>query len=222
MFKKTVFLISGKLRAGKNQFADYLYQEFKNKFNLKVSYDSFAQPVKDNTKTDFKPIYEYLNVIVNKLKDTIETIEMSTYEYNKLNELLNLIKVEDKNFYEEKTKLTRMLLQIYGTDIFRNKVNNDYWASALLKNLLQKEDDVILITDVRFLNEIDIIKNQNYFNVFTIRVNRPMDRNDMVNEHQSEKALDGYEKWDYVINNDSTLENLNGEAKRIIKTIMNG
>lgn len=177
---KTVVLVSGKLQSGKNTFADMCIDILKEKYN--VSYDYFARLLKERCKEDFKPLVEYVN--------SLNLEELHTV---------------DDNWFENKNKLTRILLQIYGTEVFRNRVDQNYWANELVKNVKSSDSDIIFVTDVRFPSEITALENEK-MKVVKVRINRNIDRNDVVNEHESEKALDDYSSWDYVFENNGTLE----------------
>lgn len=55
-------------------------------------------------------------------------------------------------------KLTpRWVLQYWGTDVLRNHFHDDMWI-ACLENKLRTNSDNVVITDVRFANEIRAIK----------------------------------------------------------------
>lgn len=75
-----------------------------------------------------------------------------------------------------------------------------------------------IITDVRFPNEVKAIEDRDGF---VIRVNRALkhpslDVNmQMVNEHESETALDNH-KFEYIIDNNSTIEELIEQIRTIL------
>ena len=54
-------------------------------------------------------------------------------------------------------------MQTIGTDIMRNHIDSMYWVKSFEKELIKSisENKVILIGDVRFENEIDIIHKWN-------------------------------------------------------------
>lgn len=56
---------------------------------------------------------------------------------------------------KEEKKLIRPFLVCWGTDIMRS-INNDIWIEKLSANLLN--DHVNIITDLRFTNELDWVK----------------------------------------------------------------
>ena len=52
----------------------------------------------------------------------------------------------------------RYILQYWGTEVCRNGFHNDIWIASL-ENKIRKTVDNVVITDVRFPNEIAAIKN---------------------------------------------------------------
>lgn len=211
---KKVILISGKMRSGKNQFAEYLRDYLQN-FGI-VKTDLFAKGVKDGAKEDFKELQTYLNNFVDSLlSDEYDIGDV------KLIEKLKTLKISDDNWYEDKTEITRRLLQIYGTEIFRNRVDDDYWIKEVNYRLVNTNADYILLTDVRFINEIERLDNT-YYESITIRINRNNDLNNSVNEHPSEKELDFYDKFNYTIDNNGSLDDLRLQAIRIADEIIGG
>ena len=52
----------------------------------------------------------------------------------------------------------RHTLQLWGTEVARNAYHNDIWVGSL-ENRLRKTQNNTVITDCRFPNEIDVIKN---------------------------------------------------------------
>ena len=116
------------------------------------------------------------------------------------------------------------MLQIYGTEIFRNRVDDNWWVKQVFDRwcayFSNKEilNGAYIVTDVRFPNEI------NYFSqlmcpLVTVRVNRT-DKDNVVNsEHFSEVALDEYANFDYVIDNNGTLEDLKKKAEEFCEKV---
>jgi hypothetical protein len=71
--------------------------------------------------------------------------------------------------------------------------------------------DVVFISDMRFPNEADLVKELSGYNV---RILRPgLDDGD---GHASEHALDNYQGWDLEILNDGGLTLLDCRAKQMI------
>jgi hypothetical protein len=53
----------------------------------------------------------------------------------------------------------RWVLQFFGTDVCRDYFSNDIWVASLEKKLLYYKDEHVVISDVRFPNEIHAIKD---------------------------------------------------------------
>ena len=78
--------------------------------------------------------------------------------------------------------------------------------------------DVVIIPDVRFLNEIDKIKDK-YKDAILIRVERPDFVSPLSKEQQSHKVettLDDYKEFDYCIINNDTVCKLEDEVRKIL------
>ena len=107
----------------------------------------------------------------------------------------------------------RKMLQLIGTDLFRNQLHPNTWVNATFANY---HDNNWIITDVRFPNELEAIKKHNGI---TIRINRGLVERTgkMIQgpEHISETALDDA-KFDYVIENNGTIEELIKQVKKIL------
>lgn len=103
----------------------------------------------------------------------------------------------------------RHMLQYVGTDVVRKKDPN-FWVNYILKilELFPDQWDYVLIPDVRFPNEIEVLKNAG-FDVKHIHINRHVDNGltDEQKAHASETALDELVP-DAVIENDGTLADL--------------
>lgn len=94
----------------------------------------------------------------------------------------------------------RDLLQKIGTEGIRESVHQDAWVNALFVDYYKHAKWVI--TDVRFPNEAQAIKDRGGF---VVRVNRP--GVGPVNNHPSETAMDDWD-FDDVIENNGTLQEL--------------
>jgi hypothetical protein len=142
-------------------------------------------------------------------------------------------------------KLTpRLLLQLLGTDCGRNIIHPNIWVNALMSEYFcedcgWKENNKgtidacsglhklpnWIITDTRFPNELQAVESKKGLN---IRVKRPDVITNSVTgkafpikvhkkEHESETALDNA-KFDYTINNNSSIEELIEKVKQILIT----
>ncbi len=114
----------------------------------------------------------------------------------------------------------REFLQKLGTEGLRNNLHNQVWVNALFSDY--KEGDNLIITDVRFPNEAKAIKD---LGGVVVRIER-MKTADMIagpggtQLHPSETSLDGW-NFDYVINNNGTLQELLGATRTLLNNIEN-
>ncbi len=222
---KKLFLLSGKISSGKNQFAEYLDVIYKEK-GLKVVSDLFAADLKEWSKQDFKGLSDVLNNLHNQFQNEIYKLISNRQAYgissdgvmDNLFKLVGKLNISDENWFENKTDITRALLQIYGTQIFRNRVDDDFWIKRTKERVLKCDADIIIITDVRFPNEVDFMSSDKY-DTYAVRINRPIDRKGQQHEHISETALDDYTEWDYIIANDLGLEHLKECAYGLIEDV---
>lgn len=115
----------------------------------------------------------------------------------------------------------RKLLQFVGTDLLRNQMdllipelkqdifihNFELWYNA---NMNIK----VVISDIRFQNELDIIKS---LGGIVIKVERNLDYE--TDNHISEKGIDELKGIDYVISNNSSIEELEKSIIEIINKL---
>lgn len=113
----------------------------------------------------------------------------------------------------------RELLQWFGTDVFRESFNNRFnyngsvWVDWI-KDIIIKNPDNYVITDVRFQNEIDMLHS---FNGKIINIVADYDTNDLTYNHKSENQI---LKYDYeIINLKNTLNTK--QNYKIIDNIIN-
>lgn len=107
-----------------------------------------------------------------------------------------------RNIEVKEVQLTpRLLLQLLGTEAGRRIIHPDIWVNATMTNFDAFANRII--TDCRFPNEADAIKDRGGIN---IRVNR-LSNKESVDLHESEIALDNY-AFDYVVDNNGTIEEL--------------
>jgi len=205
--KKLIILVSGKISSGKNTFADILKEEIQNQYKIPVATDYFARLLKEMCRDSFKPLTNYLNKIFN------DVWEM---EGNFCGHDFQKLITTDDSWFENKNDITRMALQIIGTEIVRT-VNENFWSESFIKRTNERSEMIVLNSDCRFPSEINQVKNN--FQTICIRIERNLERNEIINEHISEKALDDKTDWDYLIHNDGTLDELRTEAKKITQDL---
>lgn len=140
-----------------------------------------------------------------------------------------------KTRIDSKQMTVRELLQVLGTEAMRDGLHTNVWVNALFADYKRKLELVKsdkpgydlkaeevgeypnwIITDMRFPNEIAAVQSKGGI---TIRVNRPVhalsQENNATQLHPSETALDNA-KFDYVIENDGTLDELVEKVRAIL------
>ena len=124
----------------------------------------------------------------------------------------------------EETK-PRELLQQLGTNIIRENIDNKFFIKKMIDDIKVYSYffDTIVISDARFKIEIDDIKNT-FNNVIAVRIERPNFDNGLTSDqkkHPSEIDLDDYNKFDYKLINDGTLEDLKKKVEKLVEVIEN-
>ena len=117
----------------------------------------------------------------------------------------------------------REFLQYLGTDIIRKKIDPLFFIRRIIEDIkvYSYYFDVIIVSDVRFKNEIESIK-KSFSSVYSIHITRPNYDNHLTIEqknHPLETDLDDYHEFDYEIINDATIEDLNKKCEDLMKVI---
>jgi hypothetical protein len=119
--------------------------------------------------------------------------------------------IEYGRFPEERTGFmtVREVLQIMGTDIFREMFENDIWANSPFRRNWS-EYDVVVITDCRFPNEKSVTEARGGT---VIRIERNTGLNDT---HASETSLDNAE-FEYRYVNNGSIDELEAFLKGVLQ-----
>jgi hypothetical protein len=165
-----------------------------NKLNSKVKIYNFA----DVLKTD---------ICINMLGLTYD--QCYGTDDNK-NEMTNIV-------WNDKKLSARDVMQVVGTDIFR-KLDTNVWVRSTINKIIRDKPDLAVITDCRFPNEVDSIKQSGG------KVIR-LTRNPFQSDHLSETILDkdnyDWSNFDYVVDNsDVTLLDQFTQIKKLLEKIL--
>jgi len=82
---------------------------------------------------------------------------------------------------------------------------------------LYKENDVLIVPDIRFLNEIEFVTKNNGV---MLQICRPELLQDNL-DHASEQEWRSYKEWDAILMNDSTPEALRKQAGALMVMLAN-
>lgn len=89
----------------------------------------------------------------------------------------------------------REVLQYFGTEICR-KIYPEIWTSKTIKDVINEESFVAVISDARFINEIEAVQNAGGK---VIRLTRGINGD----SHSSEMELNDFDKYDAVLDNEN-------------------
>lgn len=127
--------------------------------------------------------------------------------------------LEEDGYTAAKAKypLFREFLQLLGTDVGRNLISDDVWVDATIARIARDgnmSDDIVL-TDTRFPNEADAVRQRGGYVVRMIR-----EGVGPVNNHPSETSLDDYH-FDSTLYNNGTLAGLSVLATSLVEFLRN-
>jgi len=185
--------ISGKANSGKNTTASIILEELSLVDNKKIRHKimAFADPIKEIVLTMFPGAREeYL-------------FGESSFRSEKI--------PGAKNKMGEPLTYRQALIDI-GT--MAREYNSSIWVDCFHKRvmeLIHKESEIlpenlktgmVIVTDLRFQEEMDYLKNNGYF---LIKVNRK--EHSIIND-KSETEQESFSDFDFVIDNNGTLSDL--------------
>ncbi|WP_432482563.1 deoxynucleotide monophosphate kinase family protein [Kineococcus esterisolvens] len=175
---------SGYARSGKNTAAEALVSQ-----GYRLA--AYADKLREAALT-LNPVVGAETQYIREMRDCHED-----YEWEEEVRLAEVVAANGWEGAKEEYPEVRRILQRLGTDVGRRLFGENVWVDALMGDL---PGDRVAITDVRFPNEADAIRERDGL---VIRVNRP-GVGPAVSEdggvHESETALDGYD-FDLVVDN---------------------
>ena len=109
----------------------------------------------------------------------------------------------------------RKVMQLFGNEAMKPVYGVDLWVRTLARQLNILDKRHVVITDVRFLVEAAAVHQ---WGGILVRVDRDgSGASHGVNKHPSEIELDSYGRWDRVIDNNGSLEDLRLKAQELVK-----
>jgi hypothetical protein len=130
----------------------------------------------------------------------------------------------------------RWVLQYWGTEVLRNNFHKDIWVASVENKLRQSKDNIV-ITDCRFINEVNAIKNAGGTTMRVVRGKQPewydaavsynkgeignmtwsisKAKLDKLRVHASEYSSVGLD-YDHYVDNNGTIDELHTSIKSII------
>jgi len=232
--------VSGKIGSGKDTVGKIIQvlthiQNSENSFNKVFLESELDVCIKNNFSNDIytKNSTWQIKKFAGKLKQIVslltgipvEDLEKQEVKDRVLGKEWQVIPYEN-TFYTKRT--VRWLLQKLGTDAMRDVIHPNIWVNALFADYKDEWGGMNtytntgkypnwIITDVRFPNEADAILERGGI---MLRVNRgkinPCSAHD---QHISETALDNYSKFNFIIDNNGTIEELVPKIKDVLQKI---
>lgn len=200
-----IISVSGFINSGKDSVAKYLVEE------QCFVRESWAGSVKDSLAVIFGWNREWLEGHTQESRKWRESVD--EWWSNRLNR-----------------KITpRWAMQHYATEIMRDTFHDEIWTASLERKLMNYKSDVV-ISDTRFLNELNTIKRIGGIAIRVVRGENPkwVDvylkhvANNTVEEfanthdiHSSEYSSVGL-KYDYVLTNNGTIDELHASIKNLL------
>ena len=118
------------------------------------------------------------------------------------------IKLKEKEIPGLNGITPRILMQKMGTDFVRNMIDHDFWIWRMRQAISDNSHHNIVIDDIRFDNEAQLVRDNGGVVVHLVRDFRSPTKN---NDHPSEQQI-MYHKDDIVVN---SLESVSLTAKHI-------
>jgi len=208
--------LAGKKGAGKDSVARYIYgkvavkRHFCRYFEVNTNNELIV-----NSSVDFTGLEKYVALFA--FADTLRDIVSIIFGIDRNDTLVKKdaftkYKWEDMptNVGKSGYMTVRDILQYFGTDIAR-KINNDCWIDATFENINTVKSKLSIITDVRFVNEVEAIKRAGGKVI-------KLTRGDVNDTHISENDLNSYNNFDMIC--DNRFSSIVGQGELVWRYLM--
>lgn len=191
-----IIAVSGKLRHGKDTFANLIIEELKKtNYPKKIYKTAFANPIKEAVLCMFPQIDPHCLYGPSELRNTI----IEGYIDPTITD----------PFADNRLTIRGVLVQLGK---WGRSCNTDFWAMATMNSALKaiEENAIVIISDVRFKSEMKYVRQ---YGGKIIRIVRP--DVGFTTTDESEIDLDNVTDFDKVVIND-TIDNLQKAAIDVI------
>jgi len=206
--------ISGRKRSGKDSAAKALIDQGFKKL-------SFAEPLKracaaalqlpfetfDSDELKEKQ-FDYPRVLTQAVLCDL-VIELQLLGRVTAEQVVSIIKT-GKNFVAE---CPRDMLVFVGTELVRDIIGETFWINILEEEIMKHEN--VVITDCRFPNERAMIKG---LGGSVVLINRDSVGTTTSN-HRTENSFGDVDEYDFVLNNDTTIKQLQQQLVACTKDV---
>lgn len=233
--------ISGRKQSGKSTTGNFILSLYLSKlqFSDKIYIDDDGQPVVSDIlgNSSYSGVFDLNNLpqdddtryLVSKLNSQIKIYNFA--DILKTDICINILGLTREQCYgsdDQKNELTDMfwegkqlscrdVMQIVGTDIFR-KLDPNVWVRSTISKIMKESPELAIVTDCRFPNEIEAIKN---VGGKVLRLTRNPFNSDHISECILDKDKYDWSNFDFVIDNDKmSLYDQLVEIKKLLEQIL--
>lgn len=187
-----IIAFAGRKQSGKTTCAEFIQNIYSQYFTGTSKIYNFADPLKQNICIDILGL----------------TYDQCYGPDDKKNELVDC-------YWNNSQLSAREVMQIVGTDVFRNMKQN-VWSDAIIRRINKEKPDIGIIADCRFPNEVDAVKNAGGITI-------KLTRNPHNSDHASEMALDPdhYDQSNFNLVIDNTTLSISEQNYKIIEFLKN-
>ena len=195
-----ILSFSGRKQSGKSTSADYIIslitqtdikiRENRHELNMSYKIYSFADPLKQD-------------ICINILGLTYDQCYGSDDDKNTMTDL----------WWDGVQLTAREAMEIIGTKIFR-ALKTNVWADATINKIKKENVDLAIISDCRFPNEVEVVKNSGGIN---IRLDLDPFHSNSISENSLDQDVYDWSNFDIIIKNSKmTIEEKNKEILRFL------
>lgn len=162
------------------------------------------------------------NTSANYIKDCYERKNKKVV-ITEISKYLKSFAYELLNWDGRRETKPRKFLQEVGSYIRHEAFDEDFLINRLIEDIkvYEKYVDVVIVADARLPREIEIFKDK--YNSIAIKIENAFNDYELQNEekmHETETALNSYDKFDYVIKN-HTFEELKNDINKLVEEVEN-
>ena len=149
-------------------------------------------------------------------KDTCAKYLVENYGFTRLAfaDGVKTVGREAFNWNEKKDDRGRKLLQ--GVGLVARDYDMDFWINKLENSPKFLESNKVVIPDTRFQNEVSWVRSRGGY---LVKIDGRGGLEGEVGKHASEVDLDGFEDWDFVVDNSSLLAALHLQLDSFMKRL---
>ena len=195
-----ILSFSGRKQSGKSTSADYIIslitqtdikiRENRHELNMSYKIYSFADPLKQD-------------ICINILGLTYDQCYGSDDDKNTMTDL----------WWDGVQLTARQAMEIIGTKIFR-ALKTNVWVDATINKIKKENVDLAIISDCRFPNEVEAVKNSGGLN---IRLDLDPFHANSISENSLDQNVYDWSNFDIIIKNSKmTIEEKNKEILRFL------